>query len=321
MRVLIASSIDPDAINKLHEKHDVKCVFNTKNSMLREYIKDREVLIFRSGVNITAEVMTSAAELKLLIRAGCGLDNIDINHVRTRGLHLVTIPQPAAYAVAELTFAHMLTLARKILDADSSMRQGLWKKHEIVGSLLTGKTLGIVGVGNIGMRVGQLGVAWGMKVIGYDVLSSPERIKYLLEHGIQLTDFGTVISEADFLCLHTSLDESTYHLINSDVLRRMKPGAFLINMARGGVVDDKALYHELTQVKRLGGAALDVHENEGAGKISPFVKLPNVVLSPHIGSMTIDTQRDVGRRIIEIIESFSEKHFGEQTKHNMVACN
>jgi D-3-phosphoglycerate dehydrogenase len=165
--------------------------------------------------------------------------------------------------------------------------------------------LGIVGAGNIGSRVGQMGVAWDMEVIACVEYPSALRAAELAEKGIRLTSFDEVISAADFVSIHVPLKDSTRNLINADVLCRMKPGAFLINLARGGVVDEQALYKALTKGDRLRGAALDVHEQEGEGKISPLAGLPNVILTPHIGAMTVDSQREIGRRVIEAVNSFA----------------
>jgi phosphoglycerate dehydrogenase-like enzyme len=144
-----------------------------------------------------------------------------------------------------------------------------------------------------------------MHPIGCDKHLSPQYVSALSAKGIELTNFDNVVSRADFLSLHVPLNESTYHLINAATLSRMKPGAFLINIARGGVVDEEALYNELIKGGRLCGAALDVHKEEGEGRISPLAGLPNVVLTPHIGAMTIDSQREIGRRVVEIIDSFA----------------
>ena len=304
MKILIASSIYPDAIEKLRERHDVTCAFGVQETELQMLIKDREVLIFRSGVNISAKVMACAPDLKLLIRAGSGLDNVDIDYVRKRGLKLVRIPQPGAKAVAELTFALMLVLARQVLVADLLLRQGRWAKNDLTGYLLTGKTLGIVGAGNIGSRVGELGAAWGMEAIGCVEDPSPTVAARLRKKGIRLTDCQEVLSTADFVTIHVPLNDSTRNLIGTEALLCMKPGTFLTNLARGSVVDEQALYQTLKTERGLAGAALDVHQEEGEGKISPLAGLPNVVLTPHIGAMTIDSQREIGRRVIEIVDAF-----------------
>ncbi|MBN1449872.1 MAG: hydroxyacid dehydrogenase [Anaerolineales bacterium] len=304
MKILIVSSIDPNAIERLHQKHQVVCELGATGDTLRKLIKECEVLIFRSGVRITAEVMELAPDLKLLIRAGSGIDNLDVEYAQRRGLKLVRIPQPGAKAVAELSFAFMLALSRNLIAADRLTRQGRWAKNELTGQLLLGKTLGVVGVGNIGTRVSEVGVAWGMHVVGCVENPSAMRAEDMKKMGIHLTDLAEVVSTADYVSIHVPLKDSTRNLINTDVLSKMKQGSFLINLARGGVVDEQALYQALTEGNRLRGAALDVHAQEGGGKISPLADLPNVILTPHIGAAAVDTQREIGERIVETIDSF-----------------
>lgn len=311
LKIFIASPIYAEAIEKLRAKHDVVCIYNPKEDELQQQIKDREVLIFRSGVQITANVMASAPNLKLLIRSGSGIDNVDLDYVRNRGLKLIRIPEPGAKAVAEMSFALMLALARNVLEADRLTRRGRWAKHELTGYLLTGKVLGIIGTGNIGSRVGQLGAAWGMNVLGCVEHPSPLVAAGLREKGIGLTDCCEVLTQADFVSIHVPLKDSTRNLIDAEALARMKRGAFLINLARGGVVDEEALYTALIE-GRLRGAALDVHKEEGEGKISPLAELSNVILTPHIGAMTFDSQREIGMRVIEIVDSFAAGYTIEQ---------
>jgi phosphoglycerate dehydrogenase-like enzyme len=289
----------------LREHHNVVCAVGAAEDELMNLVADREVLIFRSGVSITAEVMACAPRLQLLIRAGSGLDNVDTGYIRDRGLKLVRIAEPGARAVAELAFGLMLALARQILEADRLLRSGRWAKHQLHGFLLQGKQLGIIGVGNIGTVAGQMGVSWGMQVVGCVEHPSAARSAELGEKQIRLTDLGEVLAVADYACVFVPLKESTRYLIGAAELARMKPGAFLINMARGEVVDEEALCKALQAKDGLAGAALDVHKHEGENLISPLAGLPNVILTPHIGAMTIDTQREIGRRIIEIINDFS----------------
>ncbi|MHA2428403.1 MAG: NAD(P)-dependent oxidoreductase, partial [Candidatus Hermodarchaeia archaeon] len=186
MKILLASSIDPVAIQALMEKHDVVCVFDQKSAPLEELIRDRDVLVFRSGVSITSEIMKLAPDLDLVVRAGSGIDNLDVNYVNQHGLKLVRIPEPGAKAVAEMSFALMLALSRNLFEADRTLRNGEWKKYELQGYLLSGKVLGIIGAGNIGSRVGQLGNAFGMDVIAYDVKQSQEYASGLAKDGINL---------------------------------------------------------------------------------------------------------------------------------------
>ncbi len=308
MKVLIASSICPKAIERLREQHDVLCAFGATEAILRRLIKDREILICRSGVRISAEVLECAPKLKLLVRAGSGTDNLDVDYLNERGIPFFRIAEPGAQAVAEMSFALMLALARNLMQADCLTRKGRWAKEELIGCSLTGKVLGIVGAGNIGARVGELGAAWGMRPIGCVESPTPTIGAELRGKGIELANFDEVVSQADFLSIHVPLSDSTHKLIGASVFSRMKVGAFLINLARGGVVDEKALYEELTEGTRLRGAALDVHESEGEGKISPLAALANVILTPHIGAMTSDAQSEIGRRVNAIIDSFTASY-------------
>ena len=312
MRILLASSIDPGAIEALERDHDVVRAFNAPEEQLAELIQDREVVIFRSGVMISATVLDAARDLRLLLRAGSGLDNIDVDHALARGVRIARVPGSSAQPVAELTFALLLSLARKVTLADRLLREGHWPKSQLGGPLLAGKTLGIIGAGRIGSRVGEMGAAWGMRAIGCVANGGAAVAGSLAQRGVTLTDFDTVVAESDFLCLHLPLDERTHHIIDASVLSRMKDGSFLVNMARGGVVDEKALSAELTEGGRLLGAALDVHEVEGEGVLSPLADLPNVVLTPHIGAMAWDAQRLIGERVLELLEAERNGSFAEQ---------
>jgi D-3-phosphoglycerate dehydrogenase len=171
--------------------------------------------------------------------------------------------------------------------------------------------LGVVGAGNIGSFVGQLGNAMGMKVIGCVENPGPDRSELLMEKGIELRSFSDVIEKADFLSIHVPLKTSTRGLIDGDVLPRMKVGSCLINLSRGGVVDEQALFQSLSNEGGLMGAAVDVHQSEGIGFSSPLSSLSNVILTPHIGSQTIDTQKEIGKRVVEIVDTFSETECSE----------
>lgn len=308
MRVLVASSIHPQKLEELKEKHDVVCAFNGDTATLKNAIRDRQVIIFRSGVQINAEVMSAAPELELLIRAGSGTDNIDMNYVAQRNLKLIRIPEPGAKAVAEMAFTMMLMLTRNLLRADRGLREGKWEKTQLTGYLLTGKTLGIIGCGNIGSRVGQMGAAWGMNVIGcvHPDHNNDEYVEQCAQKGIRITTFEEVLSKADFLSIHVPLDNTTRGLIGRDELSRMKQGSYLVNLARGGVVDEDALYDALKS-GHLRGAGTDVHVSEGAKFKSKLTELDNVVLTPHIGAQTYDSQLEIGDRILQILDELSQQ--------------
>ena len=306
MRLLIASQIDGEAEGELRRRHDVVRAIGASEPELAERAQDRQAIVFRSGVSIGREVL-EAPDLRLLVRAGSGLDNLDMETVSARGIELRRIPGPGAQAVAEMTFAHMLGLARQLPLADRLLRQGTWAKGKLDAYNLAGKTLGIIGLGSIGTRVAELGTAWGMHVIGCVENPSDDRRRAYADMGVELVDgCDAVLEQADFVSIHVPLDSDTRGLIGEAELARMKPTAFLVNIARGGVVDETALLEAL-RGGRLAGAGLDVHVSEGDGKISPLAELPNVILTPHIGAATIDAQREIGRIVVDIVEDFSRE--------------
>ena len=305
MKILIASSIDPHAIRELEKFHEVTCAFGAKEEELLEKMPGTEVLVFRSGVQINARVLKAGApDLCLLLRAGSGTDNIDLDYVARHGLRLERIPGPGAKAVAELAFALMLGLARNVHRADRLLRDGVWAKSELTGFLLTGKTLGVVGAGNIGARVGELGAAWGMRVIGCVESPSPEHEASLAVQGIQLMSFTEVLSGADFVSVHVPLANSTRNLLDAEAIACMKEGAYLVNLARGGVVDEIAVHDALVS-GRLAGAGFDVHASEGNDFRSPLAGLDNVIFTPHIGASTHDSQREIGEIICDFVASYT----------------
>lgn len=304
MNIVVASAICPEALARLQCDHVVTCAWKFNAKDLHTCVSDCEVLVFRSGVEVSAELMSRAPQLQLLVRAGSGLDNLDMAYVQEQKLELVRIPMPGARAVAELTFGVMIMLARQILLADSELRKGHWLKNSLTGYLLKGKTLGIVGAGNIGSMIGEMAAQWGMQAIGCVAHPDAGAAERLWRQQIRLATFHEVLTQSDFLTLHVPLDQSTNKLIRQDELDCMKPGAYLINMARGGVVDEAALAQALTRPGGLAGAALDVHVQEGEGCLSPLTGLANVVLTPHVGATTIDSQREIGEQIIAAIADY-----------------
>jgi len=304
MRILLASKIDPTTIDELSKQHEVSTCFDGTQEELIAAIPGNEAIIFRSGVQISRPVMSASPELRLLIRAGSGMDNIDLDYVNEKGLTLERIPQPGAKAVSELSFAFMLSLARELLKTDRLTREGAWPKHQVKGRLLTGKTLGIVGYGNIGSRVGWMGAAWGMKVLGVRNDAYPFPEIDVSDHDVEFTDLDDLLSRSDFVSIHCPLDDTTRGMIGARELSLMKPGSILVNLARGGVVDEEALLKELKDGSRLIGAATDVHAAEGPGEISPLAELDNVILTPHMGAMALEVQSEIGGRILALVDQY-----------------
>lgn len=314
MKILLASPINPDTVSTLDATYDLRQAINAKPPVLAEAIADREVVVLRSGVQLSSDVLSSAPGLRLVLRAGAGLDNIDIEYAREHGIRVARVPGMSAQPVAEFTFALLLALARKVVLADTQLRAGHWPKAQLGGSLLFGKTLGIVGAGNIGSQVGEMAAAWKLNVLGCVGDPSDGARRRLSSRGVTLVDFEEVIERSDFVCLHVPLEESTRHLIDDRALKSMQRGSLLINVARGGVVDEEALYRHLTEGDTVAGAALDVHEHEGEGTISRFSELPNVVLTPHIGAMALDTQRLIGERVVELIRAHHQGQFDKEVR-------
>lgn len=302
VKISLLSPIDPSAIDRLSVDHEIVDAVGLTDDELEQAIADSEILVARSGVRVSEELLGRASTVRLVIRAGSGLDNLDLEYMRRAGIRVVRVPGPGARAVAELTFGLILAVGRRIVEADQLMRLGHWKKHELAGRLLAQSVLGVVGLGNIGSTVGELAVAWGMPVIGCDIATDDDSRTRIRDLGILQTSFDEVVSTADIVSVHVPLLPTTRHLIDRPVLARMKRGAILVNIARGGIVDESALVDALRS-GHLGGAALDVHEHEGSG-ISPLADLPNVVLTPHIGAMAVESQRLIGERIIEFIGAF-----------------
>lgn len=302
MKILVASKIDPAALETLRARHDVDLAMGVPRPELEARMTDREVLVFRSGVAIDEALIDRAPELRLIIRAGSGLDNLDVAAVEARGVSIRRIPGPGARAVAEMTFALFLGLARQVLVADRLLREGRWAKNDLVGWNLGGKTLGVVGLGSIGSTVARLGRAWDMQVIGCVERPSPERAAAFAADGIALAALDDVLTASDFVSVHVPLDADTRGLIGASELARMRPGSFLVNIARGGVVDEAALLEALRTGERPAAAALDVHVAEGEGKISPLAGLSNVIVTPHIGASTVDAQREIGAEIVRIVD-------------------
>lgn len=305
MRILFASSVDPETIEALAVDHDVITAFGAGEHELVDAIAGCDVLVFRSGVCITRAVLEAAPSLSLILRAGSGFDNIDLAQVRRRGIRFVRIPGPGAKAVAELGFAMMLALARDLFWADGSWRAGRWVKARAEGRLLTGRVLGVVGAGNIGARVGELGAAWGMRVLGSVERPGPAVVGALAQRGIEVTDNARVLGEADFVSVNVPLQDSTRHLIDAAALASMKRGSYLVSLARGGVVDELALRDALV-AGHLAGAGLDVHAVEVDGHVPLLADLPNVILTPHIGASTVDSQREIGSILMECIRQAVE---------------
>ena len=247
--------------------------------------RDYDVIIVRSRTKVTKEVI-DASSAKIIARVGVGLDNVDVKAAEAKKIGVINAPEAASVAVAELAIGLMIALARNIPRADSENKKGNWIKKDLMGTQLSGKYLGIVGVGNIGRNIGRMAKALRMNLIGYDPY--PINREFIAETGMVVTDLNTLVESSDFITCHVPSTPETKHMFNADRFAKMKPGAYLVNTSRGEIIDENALYEALKE-SRLAGAALDVFEVEPpTNKL--LVGLPNVICTPHIGAQTREAQ-------------------------------
>ncbi len=300
--VLICDKVDP-VLNKILSENGLQVTYEPEITpeQIQEKIDKFNIVIVRSRTKITKEIIEKAKNCKIIARVGVGLDNIDLDAAKVKNIRVINAVEGAMTAVAEQVLGLMLSLARNIARADREIRNGNWLKKELMGTELKGKYLGIVGLGNIGKRLGRLAKGLNMNIIGYDVIPIDE--EFAKEVGLMKTDLDTLLQSSDYVSLHVPLLDSTYHMIDAQKLAIMKSTAKIINTSRGGVIDEKALYDAIKN-GNLGGAALDVFEKEPATD-SPLATLPNVILTPHIGAQTKEAQslaaNVIAEKIIQIL--------------------
>ncbi|NJE46710.1 hydroxyacid dehydrogenase [Thermococcus sp. GR7] len=304
VKVLVAAPLHEKAIEVLKNAgFEVVCEEYPDEDKLIELAKDVEAIIVRSKPKVTRKVIEAAPKLKVIGRAGVGLDNIDLEAAKERGIKVVNSPGASSRSVAELVVALMFAVARKIAFADRKMRGGVWAKKQCMGIELEGKTIGVVGFGRIGYNVAKLAKALGMNVLLYDPYPDEERAK---EVGGKFVSLEELLKESDVVTLHVPLIDATYHMINEERLKLMKPTAILINAARGAVIDTEALVKALGE-GWIAGAGLDVFEEEPLPEGHPLTKFDNVVLTPHIGASTVEAQMRAGVQVAEQIVEILKK--------------
>ena len=291
-RVLVADPIAEAGINRLREHAEVDVELKQSPASLIARIPDYDALIVRSETRVDARVIEAGRRLKVIGRAGAGIDNIDVDAATRAGVLVVNAPSGNTIAAAEHTMAMMLALARHIPQADQAVKAGRWERSRFLGTELREKVLGVVGLGSIGREVAHRAQAFGMRVIATDPMLSEERASQL---SVRLVPFDQLMAEADLVTLHVPLTRETHHLIDARALARAKPGVRLINVARGGIVDETALRDALRD-GQVAGAALDVFEQEPPGE-NPLLSLPQVVTTPHLGASTEEAQISVALEI------------------------
>jgi D-3-phosphoglycerate dehydrogenase / 2-oxoglutarate reductase len=254
---------------------------------LLKVVQEYDALIIRSRTKVDREVLDRAARLRLVARPGTGLDNVDVEYAESKGVQLINSPGSLVEAVAEHVTLLMLALSRKLVAADESTKAGRWEKSSLMGAELKGKALGIVGLGRIGRRIGEIAKALGMALYAYDVVAIPPDVVENL--GVRVVPLDELFRSSDFITLHVPLTDETRHMVDQSRLSQMKAGSFLVNTSRGGVVDEDSLANALND-GHLGGAALDVFENEPPS--GTIMTAKNTILTPHIGGQTAEAQAD-----------------------------
>jgi len=306
MKILVSDKMAAEAIQVLKDAgHEITYEEYDAETLLNE-IPKFEALMVRSRTKATKEIVEAGAKgnLKVIGRAGIGVDNIDIETAGKLGIPVVNSPTGATASVAELTMGHMLALSRHISRADKTMKKGGWEKKQLKGFELDGKILGLIGTGNIGKYTAKLAQCFGMKVIGYDpFISKEDMAKDDIE---KVEKVSEIMQNSDYISLHVPHIPATHHIVNKEMIAKMKPSAYLINCARGGTVDEKALYDALKDGK-IAGVSLDVYESEPP-KENLFQDLDNVIMTPHIGANTKEGQIKAGTVCAEqIIKVLSNK--------------
>src|ERR1700747_1350899 len=278
MKIVVAEKISASAIALLQETRWTIGTPDQLDGKLTTHLETADALIVRSAVQVNASLLEHAQKLRVIGRAGVGVDNVDLDAAPRKGIAGMSTPGANAVAVAELTVGMMLSMARFVPRADALMHAGKWEKKSLQGTELRGKTLGVIGLGKIGMEVARRASAFGMEIVGHDPFVSASVAK---AQGIRMCKLEEVYAAADYLTLHVGLTPQTTGMINADSIRKMTKGVRIVNCARGELVDEGALAHAIKQ-GHVGGAALDVFQEEPL-KDSPLPALENVILTPHIG--------------------------------------
>ncbi len=288
-KILISDKLSEAGINYLNQQADSGIQIHIETGLNEEglcnIIGEYDALLIRSDTKVTKKVLEAAKNLKLIGRAGIGVDNVDIPMATEMGVIVMNTPDANATTTAELAIAHMMSLSRQLPTADRSVRAGKWERSKLVGAEIAHKTLGIAGFGTIGRIVSQRALGLRMDVIAYDPFVAPEIYE---EYGVESVSLDDLVTRSDYITLHCPLIEKTRNLIGAPQFAKMKKGAMLINCARGGLIDEKALYDALKN-GQCAGAALDVYENEPPAG-SPLLELDNIVFTPHLGASTTEAQ-------------------------------
>ncbi len=307
MKVLIAEPISDEGIDILRDYAEVDIKLGLATEELISTISDYEALVVRSQTKVSAKVIEAGQKLQVIARAGVGVDNIDVEEATRRGITVVNAPTGNTISAAEHTIALMLALARHIPQANAMLKSGVWRRSDFMGTEVRNKTLGIIGLGNVGSEVARRAHGLEMKLIAYDPFISVGRARSLQ---VKLVSLEQLLKEADFITLHTPLTPATKGLIGAKQLALVKPTARIINTARGGLIDEKALVKAIKE-KRVAGAAIDVFSTEPVTE-SILFETDNIIVTPHLGAFTIEAQvmtsKDAAEQVIDIFKGQPARH-------------
>lgn len=299
-KILATDGIDKDAVKILKAKgFEVEENFYPEDK-LKEKIKDVDIIIVRSATKVRKNIIDEALKtkrLKMIIRAGVGLDNIDVSYARENGIVVRNTPSASSNAVAELVLCEMLVLARNVKIANLKLGEGIWDKKNLKGTEIEGKIIGIIGFGNIARKLAQKAHNLGMKVMYNDIAKYENEGKEY-----KFANFNEIIENADYITVHTPLTEKTKYMFDKDVFNKMKNTAFLINCARGGIVNERDLLEALNQ-NQIAGAAIDCFENEPK-PLEDILNHPKVTVTPHIGASTNEAQKRIAYEIVDIVSDY-----------------
>jgi len=299
MKILVADKISPKGVEYLRKQAGFEVIeaYGSSPEKILELVKDVHAIAVRSETKITKAVINAAPLLKVVGRAGVGVDNVDVEAATDRGVIVMNTPAGNTIATAELTFTHILSGARPVPQAAASMKSGAWDKKSFSGIELFHKTLGIVGLGRIGGEVAKRAIAFGMRVLAYDPYLAPSRAKAMQ---VEIATLDEILAQADFITVHMPLTDETKHMIDEAAFAKCKKGLRIFNCARGGIIKESALIDAL-KTGKVAAAGLDVYEDEPLAKDSPLRSMPNVNLTPHLGASTAEAQESVGIEVAEQI--------------------
>lgn len=302
MKILVSDKLDENSVNKMKDAGlDITVKTGMTPDELKATIPGFDVIVIRSATKVRKEIIDAGSNLKLIVRAGVGLDNVDLDAAKVKNIEVKNTPGVTTNSVAEHTLGLMLALARNIPQGAASIKAGNWDRKKYAGFELKDKTLGLIGFGRIGQDVGKLASAFGMNIVAYDPILKPEVIK---EYGAKPVPLDELLKTSDYISLHVPLTPETKHMINAETILKMKKGVRIVNCARGGTIDEEALAGAIKE-GHVSGAAFDVYENEPPEKNNPLIALEQFIGVPHLGASTAEGQARAGQEVARIVIEYA----------------